>query len=39
MDTRVGNTRSILGVQHDIMFNTRSKSSISKNPCIVVFII
>ena len=34
-----GNTRFISSVEHDIMFNTRNKSGISKHPCIFLFII
>ena len=33
------NTRFISSVEHDIMFNPRNKSGISKQPCIFLFII
>ena len=34
-----GNTRFTSSVEHDITFNTRNKSGISKHPCIFLFII
>ena len=34
-----GNARFISSVEHDIMFNTRNKSGITKHPCIFLFII
>ena len=35
----LGNTRFILSVEHDIMFNTQSEAGISKHPCIFLYVI